>query len=131
MLYPDPQPVPEEAPVVLAARGLSRGLVQGVDLQVRAGEILGIAGLVGSGRTETLRLLFGADRGDGVVVASPARPGHRYTSASGTAAGAIHADSGMPSQNGGQLPGPAEAGAQTEPLKAPQTTNADARILRT
>jgi ribose transport system ATP-binding protein len=67
VLYPDPRPVPEQAPVVLSARGLGRGLVQGVDLEVRAGEILGIAGLVGSGRTETLRLLFGADRGDGVV----------------------------------------------------------------
>ncbi|MEV6846184.1 sugar ABC transporter ATP-binding protein [Actinoplanes sp. NPDC051411] len=67
VLYPDPRPVPEAAPVVLSARGLGRGLVQAVDLDVRAGEILGIAGLVGSGRTETLRLLFGADRGDGVV----------------------------------------------------------------
>jgi ABC-type sugar transport system ATPase subunit len=63
VLYPDPRPVPDHAPVVLKARGLG----QGVDLDVRAGEILGIAGLVGSGRTETLRLLFGADRGAGVV----------------------------------------------------------------
>jgi ABC-type sugar transport system ATPase subunit len=67
VLYPDPRPVPDEAPIILRARGLSRGLVQAVDLDVRAGEILGIAGLVGSGRTETLRLLFGADRGAGVV----------------------------------------------------------------
>jgi ribose transport system ATP-binding protein len=68
LLYPEPAPVPENAPVVLSARGLRRGLVQDVDLHVRAGEILGIAGLVGSGRTETLRLLFGADRPtDGVV----------------------------------------------------------------
>ncbi|MBM2615647.1 sugar ABC transporter ATP-binding protein [Actinoplanes sp. LDG1-06] len=68
VLYPDPQPVPDGAPVMLAARGLKRGLVNGVDLQVRSGEILGIAGLVGSGRTETLRLLFGADRPvEGVV----------------------------------------------------------------
>jgi ribose transport system ATP-binding protein len=68
LLYPDPSPVADDAPVVLSARGLRRGLVQDVDLDVRAGEILGIAGLVGSGRTETLRLLFGADRAtDGVV----------------------------------------------------------------
>jgi ribose transport system ATP-binding protein len=68
VLYPEPSPVPDDAPVVLAARGLRRGLVRGVDLQVRAGEIIGIAGLVGSGRTETLRLLFGADRAtEGVV----------------------------------------------------------------
>ncbi|XVV15858.1 sugar ABC transporter ATP-binding protein [Actinoplanes sp. CA-131856] len=68
VLYPDPDPVPDGAAVVLSARGLRRGLVQGVDLEVRAGEILGIAGLVGSGRTETLRLLFGADKAtDGVV----------------------------------------------------------------
>jgi len=61
VLYPEPAPVPADAPVRLAARGLSRGIVSDVDLEVRAGEVLGIAGLVGSGRTETLRLLFGAD----------------------------------------------------------------------
>jgi len=62
VLYPEPRPVPDDAPVVLSARALHRGPVRDVDLEVRAGEILGIAGLVGSGRTETLRLLFGADR---------------------------------------------------------------------
>ena len=61
--------VAADAPVVLSARRLTRGrAVRGVDLDVRAGEIVGLAGLVGSGRTEVLRLLFGADRADGGTV---------------------------------------------------------------
>jgi len=68
VLYPAPQPVPEDAPVRLRATGLSRGAIQDVHLQVRAGEILGIAGLVGSGRSETLQLLFGADRATAGVI---------------------------------------------------------------
>jgi galactofuranose transport system ATP-binding protein len=38
--------------------------VQGVDLALRPGEALGMGGLLGSGRTETARLLFGLDRAD-------------------------------------------------------------------
>jgi ribose transport system ATP-binding protein len=41
---------------------------QAVSLMLRAGEILGIAGLVGAGRTETLRACFGLDRVKGGVV---------------------------------------------------------------
>jgi ABC-type sugar transport system ATPase subunit len=53
-------PIGEERLVV---RGLRRGsAVRGVSFSVRRGEVLGLAGLVGSGRTETVRLIFGADR---------------------------------------------------------------------
>jgi ribose transport system ATP-binding protein len=39
--------------------------VRDVSFEVRRGEILGLSGVVGSGRTETLRAIFGADRPDG------------------------------------------------------------------
>ena len=49
----------------LRARGLGRrGSVASLDLTIRRGEVVGLAGLLGSGRTETARLLFGIDRAD-------------------------------------------------------------------
>jgi len=49
----------------LAVRGLARGsAVRDVSFDLHAGEVLGLAGLVGSGRTELLRLIVGADRKD-------------------------------------------------------------------
>ncbi|GAB3458170.1 sugar ABC transporter ATP-binding protein [Massilia terrae] len=51
--------------IVLSARGLARkGVLQPVDLTIKHGEVVGLAGLLGSGRTETARLLFGADKAD-------------------------------------------------------------------
>jgi ribose transport system ATP-binding protein len=58
-----PVPPGEE---VLRVEGLTRhGVLHGVDLSLRRGEILGIAGLVGSKRTELARAIFGADPIDG------------------------------------------------------------------
>lgn len=58
-----PAPVPDDAPVRLEVRDLVRADGVGpVSLSVRAGEIVGLAGLIGSGRTEIVRALFGVDR---------------------------------------------------------------------
>lgn len=58
-----------EAPVVLDVQGLSlRGVFRDVGLEVRAGEIVGLAGLVGSGRSEILETVYGARRPSAGVV---------------------------------------------------------------
>ena len=46
-------------------QGMTRGqAVRDVSFEVKAGEIFGISGLIGAGRTELMRLIYGADRGD-------------------------------------------------------------------
>ena len=58
---------PRETPVgelVLEAKGLCGNGVEDISFHVNRGEILGFAGLVGTGRTETLRLVYGADKMD-------------------------------------------------------------------
>ncbi|MYM39340.1 sugar ABC transporter ATP-binding protein [Duganella qianjiadongensis] len=64
------EPAPGRLPAFLRTLGLGRrGSLAPVDLEVRKGELLGLAGLLGSGRTELARLLFGADRADSGKVA--------------------------------------------------------------
>lgn len=61
-------PAPEataDGEALVELRGLgSKGVLQPTDLALRAGEIVGLAGLLGSGRTELARLLFGLERAD-------------------------------------------------------------------
>jgi monosaccharide-transporting ATPase len=58
-------PAPETGAPLLRAEGLARGTgLRGVSLEVCRGEVVGLAGLLGSGRTEVARLVFGADRPD-------------------------------------------------------------------
>ena len=65
MTFPDKVYPPDDAPTVLEVRGLTRSPVfEDISFEVRAGEILGLAGLIGSGRTEVARAIFGADRFD-------------------------------------------------------------------
>jgi galactofuranose transport system ATP-binding protein len=51
-----------------------RGLMNPVDIDVQPGQILGLAGLLGSGRTETARLLFGAERADSGAMTISGKP---------------------------------------------------------
>jgi ribose transport system ATP-binding protein len=58
--YPRRRTEPGE--VLLRVRDLSRkGVLQGISLELHAGEVVGVAGLVGAGRTELMRAIFGAD----------------------------------------------------------------------
>lgn len=57
---------PADGTAFLQADGMTRrGAVEPYDLAIRPGEVIGLAGLLGSGRTEAARLLFGADQSDG------------------------------------------------------------------
>jgi ribose transport system ATP-binding protein len=62
--FPDLPPVAADAPVTLSVRGLSGNgsvAIHGIDFDLRAGEIVGLAGLVGAGRTDIVRAIAGAD----------------------------------------------------------------------
>ncbi|NUP49498.1 MAG: sugar ABC transporter ATP-binding protein [Catenulispora sp.] len=63
-----PQPGSQETPLLQAQGTGRRGGIEPFDLAVRSGEVVGLAGLLGSGRTELARLLFGADQADSGTV---------------------------------------------------------------
>ncbi|WP_022884494.1 sugar ABC transporter ATP-binding protein [Glaciibacter superstes] len=59
--FPAPVPIPADAPVLIEVENLGlRGYFEGVSFSVRAGETVGLAGLVGSGRSEILETIYGA-----------------------------------------------------------------------
>ncbi len=67
----------ELGPELLCVEHLERkGVLHDVNLSVRAGEIVGIAGLVGAGRTELVRAIFGADPIDGGRIKVDGKPRH-------------------------------------------------------
>jgi len=79
--HPDPE-------VVLEVRNLNRGrVIRDVSFQLHRGEILGIAGLVGAGRTEVVRAAFGADRRDSGQILVHGKPAAIRTPADAVARG--------------------------------------------
>jgi len=66
--FPPKRPAPADAPVVLSVRGLVAPGVSDVSFNLRGGEILGLAGLVGAGRSELARAIYRANRVSGGTV---------------------------------------------------------------
>jgi simple sugar transport system ATP-binding protein/ribose transport system ATP-binding protein len=87
--YPAKQLPASDAPVVLSVRDLHAAGVRGVSLDIRAGEIVGLAGLVGAGRTELARAIYGATPSVAAVMTAGE---HRLP---GTPAGALQAGVAM------------------------------------
>ncbi|RUS48282.1 sugar ABC transporter ATP-binding protein [Cohnella sp. AR92] len=76
--------------VVLSAKDLALGSrVRGVDLEVRRGEIVAVVGLVGAGKTELSRLLFGADKADRGTVTIAGRRANLKAPASAVDSGIV------------------------------------------
>jgi rhamnose transport system ATP-binding protein len=72
--YPAKRPARPEAPVALAIERLSAPGISDVSLQIRAGEIVGMAGLIGAGRTELARAAYRAHQASAGTVAVAGGP---------------------------------------------------------
>ncbi len=73
-LYPPAESEPGAVVLSLKNLGCSASGVRGIDLEVRAGEIVGMAGLVGAGRTELARILFGITPADSGQITLNGKP---------------------------------------------------------
>ncbi len=86
--FPELPAVATDAGVVLDVKDLNRhGVLHDISFHVRAGEIVGLAGLVGAGRTETIRCVAGADIADSGSVAVDGTPHRMHAPSDAIAAG--------------------------------------------
>ena len=88
-MFPEPTDAPEQD-VVLSARGLRGGPLLDVSFDLHQGEVLGIAGLLGSGRSELLRMIFGAYPVDGGALTLGGRDVRFATPSAAMAAGVAY-----------------------------------------
>lgn len=87
-VFPDRPGVPHDAPVLLEVDSLSLASeFENVSLRVRAGEIVGLAGLVGSGRSEIIETIYGARRATSGTVTVDGSPIARGSVPAAIAAG--------------------------------------------
>jgi ribose transport system ATP-binding protein len=90
-VFPSRVPVDSDAPVLLSVEGLALdGVFEDVDFDVRAGEIVGLAGLVGSGRSEIVETVYGARKASAGRVVVDGRP-----LAPGSVRAGVHAGMGL------------------------------------
>jgi len=91
--FPARVPVAGDARIVLSVRDLAAPGVNGVSFDLRAGEILGLAGLVGAGRTEVARAIYRANRvqSGSVTVSTSDTAGRRQVNVTGTPRTAMRA----------------------------------------
>ena len=86
----NPRSERDEVPA-LAVTGVGRkGVIPPVDLELYRGEVMGVAGLLGSGRTELARLMYGADRADSGTVEIGGKPVNLSSPSAGLAHGVAY-----------------------------------------